>query len=444
MTSTETRRPATVQPSSMEEAPVGTQLPHPTIGVSQPNGGPSGGDPSSLLTKEAAPTIAEPSAGAIVPPDHSFPEAHRRSVGRDTNSTTGHGAPDAQTAAAGRGLNSRPTKRDTVTSSPSSGGDSGHLAIEESAPTGEAPDAAGPDRTANSGPNPRANSLFDPALALAADILDDIEKVWVANANRLRILTRSDADSDGEYRGFGLDESHPDVARLAAMVDALKKLTEDATKHLEKVMRRHPLGPWQRDPARKGIGEKQLARLLAAIGDPYIRPEITRADGAVEPARPRRVSELRAYCGYHVLPAGHTPLDDQESNAGRGQAGVGDTDHDPCGAQASTVGVAPRRQRGQKSNWNETARTRAWLIAKSVVKAGGPYRQIYDATKAKYADAVHKTPCVRCGPKGKPAPAGSPLSKGHIDGRGLRAISRAVLEDLWIEARRLHEGGASL
>lgn len=45
----------------------------------------------------------------------------------------------------------------------------------------------------------------------------------------------------------------------------------------------------------------------------------------------------------------------------------------------------------------------------------------------------------RCLTSGKPAQPGSPLSKAHIHARGLRAISKAVLKDLWVEAKRLHE-----
>ena len=132
--------------------------------------------------------------------------------------------------------------------------------------------------------------LADPLLALAADILDDLERVRISNENRLRQLTRDQADSDGIERGFGLDATHPDVARLAALVQMLGDAEHQATLNLQRIMRKHPLGPWVRNT--KGIGEKQGARLIAAIGDPYWN---TLHD------RPRTVSELWAYCGYHVI-----------------------------------------------------------------------------------------------------------------------------------------------
>ncbi len=239
---------------------------------------------------------------------------------------------------------------------------------------------------------PSAGALLaDPFLALAADMLDDLEKVRIANENRLRQLTRSETDSDGEERGFGLDEAHPDVARFAALVHMQAQLEHQATLNLARMMRHHPLGPWMK--SRKGIGDKQGARLLAAIGDPYWNTLHN---------RPRTVSELRSYCGW------------------------GDA-------------AKQRRQRGQKSNWSETARKRTWLIAaKCIMFADSPYRAVYDATRARYAEATHQHPCIRCGPKNHPAEPGTPLSDGHKHARALRAVAKEILRDLWREARRIH------
>jgi len=280
--------------------------------------------------------------------------------------------------------------------------------------------------------------LADPLLALAADVLSDLEKVRVANENRLRQLTRSAGDSDGEMRGFGLDEAHPDVARLAALVGMLAGAEHKATLNLQRVMRKHPLGPWL--AAQKGIGEKQGARLLAAIGDPYIRPEITREDGTVEPSRPRMVSELWAYAGYHVIfPASQAAIDTHACVAGGELNGSGPGQRSPD-AHTSRAGVAPKRQRGQHANWSAAAKMRAFLVAESCMKQSGTsQRAVYDATKAKYAEAVHAAECARCGPKGKPAQPGSPLSDGHKHARALRAVAKEILRDLWREAKRIHE-----
>lgn len=255
---------------------------------------------------------------------------------------------------------------------------------------GDAPTPSAPAKleATTSDPTP---VLADPLLALAADVLDDLERVRIANENRLRQLTRTAEDSDGEERGFGLTLDHPDVARLGVLVEALKAAEVQATKNLQYRMKHHPLGPWVKQA--KGVGEKQAARLLAAIGDPYWNDLHD---------RPRLVSELWSYAGY--------------------------------GDAARQV-----RQRGVKANWSDDAKKRAHLVAKSIVKAGGPYREVYDAAREKYDGALHVTECKRCGPAGKPALPGSELSLGHQHGRALRAVCKEVLRDLWREAKRLHE-----
>jgi hypothetical protein len=315
-------------------------------------------------------------------------------------------------------------------------------------------------------------SLLDPALSLAADVLDDIERVRIANENRLRQLTRSVEDVDGETRGFGLDDTHPDVARLAAIVDTLRQVEHDSTLQLQRQMRRHPLGGWMR--AQRGIGEKQGARLLAAVGDPYIRPEIVRGDGTVLPAGPRTVSALWAYAGLHTLPidghrlpaaqgasavdganfpAGQHDVDAQRVRAGRDQTTARHVDHLNTGTHGSAVHVAARRQRGQKSNWSTKAKMRAYLIAESCTKqlrkpctAGqhveacecSPYRLLYERRKTNTAGRVHAAACVRCGPSGRPAQPGSPWNDGHRHADALRIVAKAVLKDLWRQAKLIH------
>lgn len=257
---------------------------------------------------------------------------------------------------------------------------------------------------------PNEIPLADPALAFAADVLDDLEKVRNANANRLRTMTMLDADSDGVVRGFGLDESHPDVARLAAMVTALDGLTADATKQLQRQMRRHPLGAWVK--AQRGIGEKQAARLLAAVGDPYWNTLHN---------RPRTVSELWAYCGLHVLTGG-------------------DPGHVPPDTQIHPAGVAARRRKGVNSNWSTNAKTRAWLCIESCMK------QIDATCKGDNGIGHHAEGC-KCSPyriavderRTRTAVTHPEWSAGHSLNDAMRVASKALLRDLWVEARRIHE-----
>jgi hypothetical protein len=240
--------------------------------------------------------------------------------------------------------------------------------------------------------------LADAELLIFADALDDLERVRIATENRVRSLR--------QMKGLA---GSKEEARLQGMVEAICNLEHQAELDLKRVVRTHPLGPWVKRT--KGVGEKQGARLLAAIGNPYWHAQQN---------RPRTVSELWAYTGYHVVP--------------------GDPDHSGSGTQSPPVGVAPFRRRGTKANWSSTAKMRAFLVAESCIKkSDSPYRPVYDAGREKYADAVHQVECKRCGPAGKPAQPGSPLSAGHQHARAMRLVSKAILRDLWIEAKALHE-----
>lgn len=247
-------------------------------------------------------------------------------------------------------------------------------------------------------PTPRKESpLADPFLALAADVLDDAERNRIANQNRLRQLTRTATDSDDEQRGFGLDESHPDVARLAAIVEMLAQVEHQSSLNLQRMLRHHPLGPWVK--AQKGIGDKQAARLLGVIGDPCQFP-----DGS-----PRSVSQLWSYCG-HGDPA-------RKRRKGMTQA------------EAFALG-------------NPVAKSRCWLIAAACLKAQGHYADVYYDRKEQTVAREHASTCVRCGPSGSPALAGSPWSLGHRHADALRVTGKEILRDLWLEARRIHGGAA--
>lgn len=237
-------------------------------------------------------------------------------------------------------------------------------------------------------------SLFDPTLSVLAEALDDAEQVRKSQANRLRTLTATGVDKDGVVRGHGLPEDHPAVMVLVSQVDALEALDRQLTRALEKQLKGHALGPWVQ--ASRGLGLKTIARLLAAVGDPYWHDR---------DQRPRTVGELFAFCGV----------------AGPGYV----------------------KRRGEPVRWNPTARMRLWNIVQPIIKTSGPYRDVYDAGRARYADAVHSAPCVRCGPAGHPAAEGSPLSAAHQHARATRLVMREVLRDLWAEAKRIHEPDGS-
>ena len=250
-------------------------------------------------------------------------------------------------------------------------------------------------------------------LALMAELLDDLERTRIANENRYRQLTRTEVDKDGEVRGFGLPEDYPAAVAVKSMIDALTTMEVTATKNLNTELKNSPLHPWLK--AQRGVGDKQGARLLAAIGDPYWN---------TLHGRPRTVSELWAFAGLHVN---------------------------------NETGTAVRRQKGQQSNWSSNAKMRSFLVSESIVKqltaacktddgvvhvdgcTCAPLRKIYDARKAHTFGHTHAIDCNRCGPAGNPAKAGSFWSDAHRHADATRIVSKELLKQLWIESKRLHE-----
>lgn len=247
---------------------------------------------------------------------------------------------------------------------------------------------------------------YDTLNMLTAQI-DDLEALRMAVNSRLRILTtpKDKEDEDSKRRGFGLTDEHDSniLAPIRVVADGVTDLEKGAIKEVERYMKNRKTSPWRDfldDPMTKGVGAKQLARLLGATGDPAWHRVLD---------RPRTVSELWSYCGYAVV-----------------------------------NGAAPARRKGQRSNWSPDARSRARMIAESCLKSGGHYADIYRETKEHYAGAVHDRECAQCGTRkkdgspGLPALPTTPLKDGHVHARALRAISKELLRDLWIEARKHH------
>jgi hypothetical protein len=167
------------------------------------------------------------------------------------------------------------------------------------------------------------------------------------------------------------------LAPLQELVEGLCAVEAQAVKRLESAMKHHPLGAWVAET--QGLGAKTVGRFLGAVG----------------PLQARTMpSQLWAYCGLHVVD-----------------------------------GHAPRRQRGQQANWSTRAKTRAYLMAEACVKLVGggtkrrsPYRDVYDAARAHDAE--------------RQAERETPLTDGHCHARAMRRVSKAILADMWAEARK--------
>ena len=334
------------------------------------------------------------SAAHISPAPTSRPSTPKRTTsGRDQTSSGSQGSSDTHTTSAA--------------AAPTTGTDHGthdtQIRHVGSGPT-SAPAATRTDATPMALPSRRDADLL---LYLFADQLGDVESLRIATANRLRSLF-----SDEEW-GKGVPSDLPEAKALTGQLQQIETLEHGITLSLKRAMRAHYLGPWCK--ATVGVGEKQLGRLLAVIGDPATRD---------------KPSQLWAFAGLHVLHPGHRASDTQKPRAGVDP--TSDPGQSVLDTQRLRAGVAPTRQRGQQANWSTEAKTRTYLIAESCIKQRhSPYRAVYDAGRTKYADSVHQHPCKRCGPSGTPAEPGTPLSLGHQHARAMRLVMKRILLDLW-------------
>lgn len=261
----------------------------------------------------------------------------------------------------------------------------------------------GADETMNTSiPRPRSSRLAypiaDPMLFTLAQTLQDYETLRIAEEHRLRIFsTPSDVpDEDGVCRGFGYAEDSDEVQVVKGLIDPLKDLEHRTVLSLQKRMRVNPIWLYFKDV--KGVGEKTLARLMACIGDPYLRPL---DDGSYEP---RTVSQLWAYCGMHTMPNKDGEI------------------------------IAAKRMKGVQANWNTEAKTRLFLLSQGLLRQGirkdkdgnqfavTPYGQLYLDRRAHTA-VTH--------PEWNP---------GHGLNDALRIMGKELLKQLWRAAREIHTG----
>lgn len=287
-------------------------------------------------------------------------------------------------------------------------------------------------------------------LQMAADVLSDLERIRIMNENRLRQLTRSEEDSDGGHRGFGLGIDQPDVQRLAALVRQMRCdsalvadltgerpgkhagccLEHEAERNLEKTLAGVPLGAFASTIT--GLGAKQFGRLLGATGDPYLRTAVYLDDGSLMPGTgcPRTLSQWHAYCGHG----------DPERRRRKGMT-----------------------QDEARALGKPDAKMRTRLIAEQFIRYTGkpdqngkptphsPYYEIYQTARLEYETRVHERECLNssrispngCGTRDHPewGSLGSPWRPGHQHAAALRLTGKQFLDDLYAEAKRLHETG---
>lgn len=164
------------------------------------------------------------------------------------------------------------------------------------------------------------------------------------------------AEGDDAYRTRKGDAIGP----LDKPLELESKAEDSIRKIIEATIADHPLTlRWK---GQKGIGVIAIAGVLAWW-------DIGRGD---------HMSSFWRYAGLHTV-------------CDLCGAGFGSCEHSrrlPDGSFPDSPASAARRQRGQKSDWNPTAKVHCWKVARSLLMAGNPfYRQLYDS--AKYREEMH-------------------------------------------------------
>jgi hypothetical protein len=237
---------------------------------------------------------------------------------------------------------------------------------------------------------------------------------------------------------------------------------------------------WQSDS--KGIGLDILARLIGHLGHPRIAtPSHWEGKGAERKLIPdepyeRTVSQLWQYCGHgsqdrpqkgmtaedlfalgnptlkmltHVLAEcsikepgrtvpdlGHISPDARRVNADVGStlpAGQSGDDAQRRAASGDPLDLGQRCDEphcgAAEVDPSDTARTND--VPAPIDVPSWPYRAVYEGRRIVTAERIHAHPCVRCGPSGRPAEAGSPWSLAHQHADALRIVGKEILRDIW-------------
>ena len=207
-----------------------------------------------------------------------------------------------------------------------------------------------------------------------ADLLDEFEDMRKRLTNRLNSLTRDD-----EY-GKAIPPWHPHIITAQASLDNAKALEREQTKYLELAFRDLPEPIVRFVDETPGLAFKGVGRWLGTVGNPAWHSRDN---------RPRKLRELYAYMGLHVVD-----------------------------------GQAPRNRRGQQSNWNGKARMRAYNMADPAIKASGkrgqrsPYRDVYEFAKVRY----------------QARDDAAVLPQAQIHARARRIVMKRIVKDLWTVA----------
>lgn len=233
-----------------------------------------------------------------------------------------------------------------------------------------------------------------------AAILRHYEKQRVATANRLYALTEFPTKKSW---GMHLPEDNEDVMyfheQLASITDAENAKIEQLTG----LYVLSPLHEWSKQF--KGLAPgKLVARFLGEVGDPYLQVSGHDVEGnIITDPRVRKLSQLTTYVGMRI-----------------------------------EDGRMPTKARGVQSGFKTSARTRLWLITDQLVKQhDAVYYPVFADALEHYAAEEHRGVRVN----------GEPRSDAQFEVLQRKwsriKVQQAFLDDLYDEAKRLHEQDAA-
>ena len=289
------------------------------------------------------------------------------------------------------------------------------------------------------GPFPSALSIESPAIGLAPTMLRSPDTSKAGGRAIARAKSRELAPAPGTFDDLRLwaEIFHDNQKNRIATANRIrsgqvrKEETEALMGHLDGAetllglaMRRalRKAAPWASAWAKAthGIGEHTVARLLGAIGHPVIAYPMRWVTG---PAPEGHVC-AKGRCGTvkgkddgqerHLVayPSFHRTVSQLWSYCGHG---------DPTRRRRKGA-----TQEEAMASGSPDAKMIVHLMAECCMKAGGPYRDVYDVARLQYADRIEAD--------GKHK--GKPWSDGHQHNAALRKVGKEILRDLWIAAQK--------
>jgi hypothetical protein len=224
-----------------------------------------------------------------------------------------------------------------------------------------------------------------------ARLLLDLQKTRIGTGNRASAIAR-----DGLPEAWATPVNH--------ITDESLKLEKFIDHQLERLARQHFMADWIKE--QRGIGLPGFARLLGVTGSLDRFPT---------------VSKLWKYLGLHTVD-GHAP---------RKEKGVGWSHTDctfrhlrTCKPDCTTDHHPNCVPNGYGTAYAPQGRVLCHQLAESIVKVGGPYREVYDWKKAYYEDNR------------------SDWTQARRHNAAMRYAVKELIKNLWIEwhhRRRLME-----